>query len=366
MKITTSFGTTKSPYRNDTDALAVYCRKTDFSMLRDRFGYLNQFSMFDIVDGNDVFPETSNTDTFSALMHKRALELLDLIKNSDRNLYIMWSGGVDSTAVVLSVLLNFPKSMYSRVKIVHTKFSIVEYTKFYEYMKTVKGLELIEIGAYALGKYCANIAETDYLITGFPADQLFGSIINQKDELHHTDDWRSFIPENKEAIKQFEAAFQHYNLPITQLGQFLWFCNFAFKWDFVVNFIPQYAGRNNNLCLPFFQPKYFQDWSVSNFDILHRYDQKDDEHYKIQIKEFIHANFPDDEYLRKGKLGSLGRSKFYEVESEPQMVIPFLSIIDGDGNLVVHEYYKKVNRYKAPIIREHLFNKYSQQYRKEK
>ena len=49
--------------------------------------------------------------------------------------------------------------------------------------------------------------------------------------------------------------------------------NFACKWNVVTHFLPSIFGYQDNNTINFFDTLEFQDWSVSNFDKLHIYNQ---------------------------------------------------------------------------------------------
>ena len=52
---------TKNIFYNDIDALSIFGRKVNVPFMRDRFGYLNNFSKFNITDKNDIFPKYNFT-----------------------------------------------------------------------------------------------------------------------------------------------------------------------------------------------------------------------------------------------------------------------------------------------------------------
>jgi len=327
-------------YWKDDDALAVYCRRTNFMMLRDRFGFLNRFSGFDISDADDPFPRRDYTGSFSDIIYRRGEELFLRAKSEGRALYVLWSGGVDSTAVLLSIL-HAAGDDGGRVHVVYTLSSIDEYPKFHRHLKAT-GRHLHLVTAEEFTGFCARAAETDHVITGFPADQLFGSIVGQGNDIVHDADWRTWVKE-PQAVGQFEAAFQHYGLPVKTMTQFLWFANFSFKWDFVVHFLPQICGIVRENVIPFFDTREFQDWSVSNFDRLHIHDQKVRATYKRDMKNFIMELFPDADYLRKGKTGSIGYSRTMEgyYGEGVRTIRPFLALLDDNG-VSVHRYSRDV------------------------
>jgi len=51
----------------------------------------------------------------STICDERALEIQDKLLSSNKELYVMWSGGIDSTAVLVSILKNFKSEALKRV-----------------------------------------------------------------------------------------------------------------------------------------------------------------------------------------------------------------------------------------------------------
>ena len=88
---------------------------------------------------------------------------------------------------------------------------------------------------------------------------------------------------------------------------------FAAKYDIVVNSDALYSGRVTHRMLNFYDTQAFNDWSVSNFDVLHRYAQQDAQHYKISLKDYIFAFNHDAAYRSgKGKIRSWVRAGYNE------------------------------------------------------
>lgn len=291
-------------WKNDTDAISVFCQKTRFIYLPDRFGFLNQFSKWDLAEWHTPFPDTSFIGSLHDIILYRAIELYTMAKHDGKDIYILWSGGVDSTAIVVAFLQILDTST-DIIHILHTKSSINEFPEFYGMLAGQKCVKLHPIEFSEIEETITGIEGIGYVVTGFPADQLFGSIINQTLPLSYNDDWRCFI-EVDDAVSQFESAFSYYGIPIRTVSQFTWFMNFACKWELVKRmFFAEFGFVSNNI-LNFFDTNKFQNWSVSNFDYLHTNPQTDNRYYKKELKEFIHKFYPCSTYFRdKGKIGSI-------------------------------------------------------------
>lgn len=283
------------------DAISLFCRKEEFGFLADRFGYLNQFSKINAAAiSKDKFPISTFTKSLSEIMLERATYIYTYCKNHNCDCVVLWSGGCDSTAIVASFLSICTDLSF--LTILHTASSIDENPEFYTIIKN-NNIKMQQCNALAVYHIALDYAVNgSIVVTGFPADQLFGSILGQKypkdttkehfsiwlkDEQYHHNNL--VFKESDTAIQQYEEAFNYYNLPIKTIAEFLWFNNFALKWDYVNNWIPCVTHQQSENILSFYNTYEFECWSLSNFDILHKHDQKDIKNYKIQLKDFIYS-----------------------------------------------------------------------------
>ena len=283
------------------DALSVFAGKTGFFFLRDRFGYLNAFSPYRVYEPCEEFPVSTSVKTLADIMDGRAEELLARSGAEGRRLSLFVSGGVDSTAMTVA-FLKAADGNFENLAVVYTKYSEQENPEFFELLKRMPGLTLKKVQpSRGLDDAQEEAMRDGYAVTGWCADQLFGSQINQDMPDMYFRDWRGFIS-TSEAVEQFEEAFAHYGMPIQNFGEFAWFTNFSCKYDFVKYTDVMIYGRVTGRMIPFYDTADFNSWSVSNFDRLHRYPQHEPEHYKRELKEYIYAFDGNRNYLEgKGK-----------------------------------------------------------------
>lgn len=306
-----------------TDALSVFAGKTGFFLLRDRFGFLNQYSPYRLYEPHLPMYDTGFTTTLADIMDKRADELLALSRKENRDLFLFVSGGVDSTAMTVA-MLKAACGDYRSLHVVYTKYSVEEYPEFFHHLRSV-GIDMrLVLPGKALNDAQDEAVQEGYALTGWCADQLFGSQINLDYPDWYFKDWREWIG-FPDAIEQLESAFRHYGFPIKTLGEFTWFMNFSCKYDFVKYSAVLMSGKYTERMLPFYDTPEFNAWSVSNFDMLHKYPQQDAEHYKAQLKDYIFAYNGDSSYrANKGKEGSWGHKNdndSLELWKLPAMVV---------------------------------------------
>lgn len=344
----------------DNDALAVYSRKTGFVHVPDRFGYLNKFSNWNYINHHEKFPDTSYTGSFSDIMFLQAEEIIQETLRHNKELCVLWSGGVDSTSIVLAFLEVLDKK--DLLTIIYTESSLVEYPLFFKFLTTLSDIKLKKISINDIGLFCSENGHKYNIVNGFPADQLFYSTISKQENIQFGSDWRDFIKEDV-AIQQFEEAFTYYNIPIKTIDEFTWYMNFSCKWLLVKRAIPLWWGQTDNGVIPFFDRKEFQDWSISNFDTFQKYDQNNPKYYKLEIKQFINKLFPDEDYLNnKTKTSSIVKGRI--VENLYNKVQPNVSILDGNGNLIIETYPMVISKERQHIIRGNMLNKLLPEYRK--
>lgn len=315
------------------DAISKFCKTEDFAFLADRFGYLNQFTRINaaaISEGK--LPAFDSTIDFATCMETRAAEILDRCKRDGCRCYVLWSGGCDSTGVLSALIsVGFPREWITAL---YTSSSLEEYPEFFQWLNTI-GVHTQRVAALELFTTAISYAKGgNIVLTGFPADQLFGSIIGQTVPYDTTKThWTEYLKADK-ANQQYEAAFAHYGIPVKTVAEFLWFNNFALKWDYVCYPGLMMVNETHENIIPFYDTQDFQDWSASNFDVLHAYDQKDATKYKLQMKDYIHHVAKLDSVYSLKKVPSLAQAYITETVYEADDSLT-LSALD-DANHITH------------------------------
>lgn len=343
----------------DDDALAVYAARTGFPVLRDRFGFLNAFSRWRLYEDALPFPSSGSTADFADLMDKRAVEILNFVRNEGKEMHIFLSGGVDSTAMTIA-MLKASDGDFRNFHVVFNSSTEEEYPEFVEYLKTI-GIDMVRCRPTDIDAVQERLLETGYTLTGWAADQLFGSIVNQVWPDWYFKDWRDWLRLEEKtvsmgnAIGQFEEAFAHYGMPIKTFGEFAWFMNFSAKYNVVVNSDVFYSGKVTHRMISFYDTPEFNEWSVSNFDVLHQYPQHDVVHYKIPLKNYIFVFNHDTAYRNgKGKVGSWGRAKYHEtVKVHPSVCLmesPDKAVFRREDKILPIEKALEVNKILARNI----------------
>lgn len=249
--------------------------------------------------------------TYEQICDERAHE----IASRDGPLYVFWSGGIDSTCLLISLL---KAGARDRITIFMNKSSVAEYPHFYN--KYIRG----KIRCQSSGVFDSILGGPETIINGEHNDQLFGSdVIGPAIEKYGFDTIMG--PYNRDLflfalqylgrslavfyVDLFERLAGGAPVPLLSNFDRMWWINFTIKWQYVYLRLLSYAKRPltadwaRTKYLPFFGTEEFQLWSMNNIDSRVRDSWKS---YKWPAKEVIY-NFTKDTQYRdnKTKHGSL-------------------------------------------------------------
>lgn len=259
-------------------------------------------------------PMITKTESFETLCHSRMDTIFQNAINQDKDLVLFYSGGIDSTLLVVLALMNKNFDLYKkRVFIAYSEESIKENPIFWE--KYI--LPIFKENIYdSSGFY--KILQNQIGITGEFADNIFGSltlknyidVTGDYEALHKSFDttgkpWllsKITNPSNKNSCSDMlDALLKTSNRPLYSNHDCFWWLNFILKWQAVnfrlVSHIPQPSFINSMISntIHFFDTIEFQNWAmVTTEDKV-----KDDWYsYKLPAKKIIFDYNHDDYYFK--------------------------------------------------------------------
>jgi hypothetical protein len=270
---------------------------------RDRFNGLNHYSKLNWVDSVDSIPEASETP-IADLMDRRAEELI-----KQGSIAAQWSGGVDSTSLVLALIKNGISK--EDLVILYDKNSVTEYPKLHAWFKE-QGWNLKEVTKS--WREDLGTIDTNVITNGWCADQLFGSIYFHENPKDYSKSFTELVsgsdvfarPLSRDTIKNAEEVITKYaeelfGVKLSIAAEFGWFTNFIMKWTWVSTYNNLYLASfsNRNKTQPFYNTDYFQAFAVGNFEQIAPYNiyGSDARYYKRPLKEYCNSIFPDEDYL---------------------------------------------------------------------
>lgn len=258
--------------------------------------------------------------TWTECCDRRALELLKL----DREKYLVsWSGGIDSTTMMISLMRTWSPRDLKRVKVLLSHSSIFENPRFFD-----RVISSFAIGT-SVGDISGELRESGaLLLTGELGDQLFGSDIMEPAVRAFGDDvlrrgyedwapkvidrWTRVEGSGRAIFDRFAPIVDESPVPVKTVFDFFWWMNFSQKWQHVKYRFVEQAGwdldmRYGKSVLHFFDTPEFQHWSVRNHDLKIGTDWMS---YKRAAKDFI-VDFTknSDDHLQR-KIPSLALRNF--------------------------------------------------------
>ncbi len=265
------------------------------------------------------------SNTFEELCDKRALQVLADAEKLSTTMYVLYSGGIDSTCLLVSLLKHATPEQKKNIVVLLSHESIAENHRFYD--EHIRGKLRVDSSI----SFTERIGEDCYLISAEHNDMVMGSekigkMMTQygPESIHR--------PYNHDTVAGLfstvlagdtDMAHFYVNLferirdvapvPIETNMDFLWWSNFVVKWQSCFHYILLFTPTRNvhkvtqeyldKRFISFYNTDEFQLWSMNNSDKRIRDTWKS---YKWVCKDIIYDYNKDAEYRdNKTKKGSL-------------------------------------------------------------
>jgi hypothetical protein len=229
----------------------------------------------------------------------------EILKTYQGKIYLAWSGGIDSTTLVASILEVASPEDRKRLVIVLSHHSVLENPGYFErYLLDLPRFNILTDLSSRL------VQEDSVLVTGELGDQIFGS-----DFLMNLDFKKSYeetVPAliGRRVFERLRPIVAEAPFPLRTTHDFFWWFNFTQKWQFVKYRAYEHttwdlrAAYGKHL-LHFFDTVDFQLWSLQNHDLKHRGDWST---YKAAAKDFLCELTNDPAQLSLQKYQSLEKT----------------------------------------------------------
>jgi hypothetical protein len=266
----------------------------------------------------DILNIKNVNSSFEDLAFNRANDIRT--KTKDSKVYLMYSGGIDSSTALVSMINSWPKEDLERLHILMSYRSIEEFPDMWK-----------DINSIFKGRIINSLTNTDkllddgYIITGELGDQVFGSdVIIPLVDLYGEDainmPWKNninhfykrffgatFRPNVDLFVDMYSMTLSHCPFEIKTCFDFVWWFSFTNKWQLVkYRHLAQKRFSNPqdsfSRIMHFFDTPEFQRWSLDNQDKKIKNTLNT---YKYTAKEFIVKYTKHTDYLKKPKVGSL-------------------------------------------------------------
>ena len=251
------------------------------------------------------------SDSFDQVIEGIAHDFLLDVRERDLKIFLCWSGGIDSTAILVSLLKVMDNNDVSRLTILLNKNSITENPYFYHTF--IKG----KIREENINMFFIDGSNYDkiVLLDGEAGNQIHGSvgiynliISNRAELLDHP--WRDDMQKLKNLIGPSKLIFSELTISantspisIDTYYDLLWWANFDLKFDDVLirKTISYTKNLNPEQCQLFYKNHLFrffaqdsmQQWSMNTHVDRKIYATMDSKYY---FKEYIHKFDQNDFY----------------------------------------------------------------------
>jgi hypothetical protein len=279
----------------------------------DRTGTLDQGFPYQTLD--TIPTPKANGPDFNELCDQTGEALVAKAEELDTQIRVLWSGGIDSTSAIISLMKAADAAgRPGLLEVVCSDRSIEEYPWFFAGKIQNK---------YRVTKLDGPVPKTldpGYVnVTGEHGDQLFGSMLLEshvksglaqrpyQDALPQVLEQSLGSEQEAEQVMGYLAGqFGAAPLELTSLFDALWWINYSMKWQHVTLRLPAFSSSAHEVhesLEHFFRGDGFQNWTLTNGSLR---EIEDWTRYKEPAKQYILDFTGDGEYFRtKTKEGSL-------------------------------------------------------------
>lgn len=353
-------------YQSSSYALQFDLTKYDTSLMyimsiffrnyfvNDRFNILNDVAEWNIISRCDNINDIWNTKYFSfeECCRKRTDEIIDLV--GDSNIFVLSSGGVDSTCVICSFLMN-ERLNKNNFYVLYNDRTVMEYPSLIQYLKK-NGVKCIDTNmSYEV---ISSYSTKGYIVSGFGGDEIASScsngFVNWKDWFRgycvHENPIKSYKFCDK-WISQIEDYSNKLNIPINTNSEMITLMSYGLHYSTVL-YQSSIVWDNPYSHIPFFDTLYFNKHHLifrKNLRFSSVLSSKD---YKTEFKRVIYKCIKDEYYfLNKHKSMSYMHTYmlplgFYWFDDNGCHKLPFVS---------KETLYEIIIKYIKPEYREFLY-----------
>jgi hypothetical protein len=262
----------------------------------------------------DILKLPANTKSFGDVAEEHA----NAMKAYNAPIYIMYSGGIDSSAAVIAFLRTWSPQELERVHILASHHSVEEFPELWNVI-----VDKFRNRIHPSFQHPEHYCERGYLVTGEHGDQLFGSDVLKhivqvyEDEGIHKP-WQETMPavyhkifgkefDVTQFISRYEPTLSACPFPIKTSFDWVWWFNFTNKWQHVKYRLLGHKTWNTpqksfERIKHFYDTPAWQRWSLDNHD---KKIGASFQSYKLAAKAYIVAATGFSDYVTKPKVGSL-------------------------------------------------------------
>ena len=268
------------------------------------------------------------SENFETVTDKRSIELLNIINSSNKKLAVFWSGGIDSTVILSSIIKNWHKQDWGKIVVFLNDYSISEYPRFYHnfissnfrcqfftnHLPFPKIDQYVITTGYAADWLWKSVRSGDYELF-YGHENCFNSWANEKDNfINFLVEFRKISKGNANYIvERIDVNLNSLDNPPETMDDVFWLLYYNFHWQqtYFSRYLKMFDEHNSksladykNFYLPWYHSMGYQKWARASHTRyeLNRTRFKDD---KYAAKKYIHDILKDSFYFNfKTKIAS--------------------------------------------------------------
>ena len=290
-----------------TDALSFFASFYGrIPFVSDRTGILNQFSQYNITEQTELFPDGNIEKTFRDICEETIQAIIDKSNSENKDIYISWSGGVDSTLVVVLLIYTIPE----KVILLHTSESLQEYARLFYFSRNLN-IRTKHILPETMPYWYREITKDNLLVTGWPADILFGTDIlidDHRIKPYLYKPYQQFLLAHNgiKFMDQFDLLIKSTGLKIEKTIELMWLMNFVCRWKPAIwNTLINCTSAGN--LINFYDNQEFQKYAIRNYYKIRFIPDIKPTQYKKELKDIIISYTKDNNFIYKTKVKSWNR-----------------------------------------------------------
>ena len=282
-----------------------------FTPLADRFNFLNEYSIFNFEQFNDLLPSYDHMLNYSDLCMDRATQLINQCPNG---IAVSVSGGVDSAGIVCSFIKAGIKT--EKLRVICNDVIKQEFPGFLDFL-------------IANGVRISYMTSMDLACSGWVDGLLYQyrkAGINEQKWFNHD-------------IDLLYAYAEILNWPIEIYYDLCVLLNYGLHYDVVKHYFQESTtnATTRKKVIQFFDTQQFQNWGYSNKqytrDCFIKVIEGNNYFYKTELKRIIYDVTKDSNYMyNKGKEPSWGKTQKANKKNLPFIV----GVRDHNGYHVSH------------------------------
>jgi hypothetical protein len=283
---------------------------------------------------------------------QRAKQIEDLIRSHNKKIFVQWSGGIDSTCILVALLKNLDRNSLNQVTVCCTYDSIMEYPWFYE-KYLIPNLQIQDLNQQPL--HLQHI-DNAVLIDGQTADCLTMSMAPSLDVNMSVRNgnllvrnWRTDpdtlinylakVTGSRDFAKWYydrvSQSVESVDVPVETYFDFMWWAGFNYDWVyqtfcqwFYIQRLPNFTWQEfSKKYTPWYTTAEYQLWSMKNVGAWAKHGSTLSS-FKRDAKKYCFDYTGDEWYSKyKTKVSSRGRP-FQHDSGQPFAITDDFRVLD--------------------------------------